>query len=232
MPASRARTRDLLGAVGVAVETGLADEELEPAPERLADPLDLVVELGEILARRRRVASPTPVGARYSPNTLAQRLRPLAGRDAGAGGGDRRRHDVLSGSSRRPRRAHASAASTAAWSRSARQRSSGGAALAPRPRGRRRGSRRRRRRSAARARSSSKRFIPTTVCSPDSIRRQRSRWDSTSARLHVVDGLDGAAELRRRAPSPSRAPATSSATRPSITCEPSKMSAYSSRSVS
>ena len=26
-----------------------------------------------------------------------------------------------------------------------------------------------------------KRFIPTTVSSPDSIRRQRSRWDSTSA---------------------------------------------------
>ena len=61
--------RDLLGAIGVAVEAGLADQELQPPPEGVADPLDLVAQLRDRLARRPPAASPTPVGARYSPNT-------------------------------------------------------------------------------------------------------------------------------------------------------------------
>ena len=75
---------DLLGAVGVAVETGLADEELQPPAERLADPLDLVAQLGDLLARDRRGladAGRRPVLAEH----VAQRLRPLAGRGARRG---------------------------------------------------------------------------------------------------------------------------------------------------
>ena len=61
---------DLLGAVRVAVEARLADQDLDAAPERL----------GHLAPRGRAArvsassdaaaaASPTPVGARYSPNT-------------------------------------------------------------------------------------------------------------------------------------------------------------------
>ena len=57
--------RDLLGAVGVAVEARLADEDLQPPPERLGDAVDLVAQLLEpVVARPAAVASPTPVGAR------------------------------------------------------------------------------------------------------------------------------------------------------------------------
>ena len=56
---------DLLGAVGVAVEAGLADEDLQPAAERLADALDLLAQRLEVARRRSpAAASPTPVGAR------------------------------------------------------------------------------------------------------------------------------------------------------------------------
>ena len=44
---------DLLGAVGVAVEAGLADEDLHRAAERLADAVDLVAQLGHVVGRRR-----------------------------------------------------------------------------------------------------------------------------------------------------------------------------------
>ena len=55
---------DLLGAVGVPVEAGLADEDLQRAPERLADARDLVAQLHQLLAAAGAAASPTPVGAR------------------------------------------------------------------------------------------------------------------------------------------------------------------------
>ncbi len=83
---------DLLGAVGVPVEPGLADQDLQRAPERLADARDLVAQLlvggggGGVADAGRRA-----VGA----EDVAQRARPLAGRHAGAGGGQRRLHDVL-----------------------------------------------------------------------------------------------------------------------------------------
>ncbi len=86
---------DLLGAVRVPVEPGLADQDLEPAAQRLADPRHLLAQLGHRGAGRRRGgladAGRRPVGA----ERVAQRLRPLAGRHAGARRGDRRRHDVL-----------------------------------------------------------------------------------------------------------------------------------------
>ena len=55
---------DLLGAVGVPVEPGLADEDLHAAAELLGDAGDLVAQRGDVLAGRRRAAAPTPVGAR------------------------------------------------------------------------------------------------------------------------------------------------------------------------
>ena len=88
---------DLLGAVGVAVEAGLADEDLRRAADRLADAGDLVAQLGDLLGRggRGRLADAgrRAVGA----ERVAQRLRPLAGGGARAGGGDRRLHHVLVG---------------------------------------------------------------------------------------------------------------------------------------
>ena len=55
---------DLLGAVGVPVEAGLADEDLRRAADRLADAGDLVAQLGDLLVGAGAAASPTPVGAR------------------------------------------------------------------------------------------------------------------------------------------------------------------------
>ena len=56
---------DLLGAVGVAVEPGLADEDLQVAPERLAHARHLVAQVGHLVGRPAgAAASPTPVGAR------------------------------------------------------------------------------------------------------------------------------------------------------------------------
>ncbi len=83
---------DLLRTVGVPVEPGLADQDLQRAPERLADARDLVAQLlvggggGGVAHAGRRA-----VGA----EDVAQRTGPLAGRHAGAGGGERRLHDVL-----------------------------------------------------------------------------------------------------------------------------------------
>ena len=51
----------------------------------------------------RGAARPTPVGARYSPKTLAQARAPFAGGDAGLGAGDRGRHDVAAFSGGRAR---------------------------------------------------------------------------------------------------------------------------------
>ena len=86
---------DLLGAVRVAVEAGLADQDLDPVAELLGDLVDPLAGLGQQLpvagGRRAADAGRAAVGA----EDLAQGLRPLAGRGAGPGGGDRRRHHVL-----------------------------------------------------------------------------------------------------------------------------------------
>ena len=61
---------DLLGPVGVAVEAGLADQELDAAAEALRHALHLGPHVAQaLLAAQRRQRVPTPVGARYSPNT-------------------------------------------------------------------------------------------------------------------------------------------------------------------
>ena len=63
------RDRDLLGAVGVAVEPGLADQDPDRAAERLR-PRPAPARAPRPSPRpTARVHPPTPVGARYSPNT-------------------------------------------------------------------------------------------------------------------------------------------------------------------
>ena len=82
---------DLLGAVGVAVEAGLADEDLQPAPERLADALDLLAQLGSSSVVAGAGGGLADAGRRaVLAEGVAQRRRPLAGRHARAGGRDRR----------------------------------------------------------------------------------------------------------------------------------------------
>ena len=76
-------------------------------------------------------------------------------------------------------------------------------------------------------------FTPTMISSPDSIRRRRSACEGTSCALEVAGSTAATAPpiSSMRAIS-SRAPRQISATLASITGEPSKMSSYSSRSVS
>ena len=74
-------------------------------------------------------------------------------------------------------------------------------------------------------------FCPITFSSPASIRRIRSRCDSTSC-VFMYGTAATAPPCSATTCISSRAPATSSSTSPSITFEPSKMSGYSSRSVS
>ena len=68
---------DLLGAVGVAVEARLADQELDAAAELGRDALR--PRRAPRRAPRRRAptaTAPTPVGARYSPKT-SRSARPI-----------------------------------------------------------------------------------------------------------------------------------------------------------
>ena len=58
---------DLLGAVRVAVEPRLADQDLDAPPELLGHPLDALAQLSQGVVGGAAAASPTPVGARYSP---------------------------------------------------------------------------------------------------------------------------------------------------------------------
>ena len=88
--------RDLLGAVGVPVEAGLADEDLRPAAEPLLQARDLLAQLAQIRVRRFVPAGLADAGGgAVGAEHLAQRARPLARRGAGARGGDRRDHQVL-----------------------------------------------------------------------------------------------------------------------------------------
>ena len=85
--------RDLLGAVGMAVEAGLADQERQPPAELARHAVDIganVVEAVDVVAHGAADAGRRAVFA----ERLAQRPAPFAGGDAGFGAGDRGRHDV------------------------------------------------------------------------------------------------------------------------------------------
>ena len=85
--------RDLLGAVGMAVEAGLADQEFQPPAELARHAVDVgaqVVEAHGLVARRAADAGRRAILA----EAFTQREAPFAGGDAGFGAGDRGRHDV------------------------------------------------------------------------------------------------------------------------------------------
>src|SRR6185437_12898339 len=84
---------DLLGAVTMAVETGLADQESHAAAELLRHAVDVgadVVEAGDVVAHGAADAGWRAVFAKG----LAQRPAPFAGGDAGLRAVDRGRHDI------------------------------------------------------------------------------------------------------------------------------------------
>src|SRR5215207_6016016 len=85
---------DLLGAVGVAVEPRLADQDLDPVTDLLGHLVYARAGLVEQLAVAVGCRAADPGRPAIGTEDLAQRLRPLPGGGAGAGGGDRRRHDV------------------------------------------------------------------------------------------------------------------------------------------
>ena len=68
-PGVARRHRDLLGAVRVAVEPGLAHEDADGMTERLGAVVHLRACSYHRIPGRRVRPPPTPVGARYSPNT-------------------------------------------------------------------------------------------------------------------------------------------------------------------
>ena len=74
-------------------------------------------------------------------------------------------------------------------------------------------------------------FWPMTLCAPLSIAATRARCDSTSC-VFMYETASTAPPCSATIAISRREPSTSSATSPSITFEPSKMSGYSSRSVS
>ena len=232
-PASRARTAICSAPLECPSRPGLPTRIFGRPPERLADALDLVAH-GRRARRRRRPRRPRRrrSGARYSPKTSRSAPRPLAGRGARAGGGDRRGHEVLVG---RPRRARSSssAASTAALVAL-------GAPRARRPRccsastagvdGR--GCRRRRPAVSGDGSVSVKRLRPTTICSPRLDAPDAARGGSRRARPSCSRPPRPRRRARRRRPSRRARPrAARPRARPSR-FEPSKMSGYSSRSVS
>src|SRR6516225_8367125 len=98
MPASRAH-RNLLGAVGMAVEARFAEHEFQPA----AEPAGYAVDVGAQVVKAHRVVArraPDAGGRAVLAEAFAQREAPFAGGDAGFGAVDRGRHDVATFSCR------------------------------------------------------------------------------------------------------------------------------------
>ena len=93
--------RDLLGAVGVAVEARLADQEFQPASELLRHPVDVGAQ---VVGRRAVVARGTADAGRRAVLTevVPQHLAPFAGGDAGLRADDRCRHDIAAVARRLP----------------------------------------------------------------------------------------------------------------------------------
>ncbi len=94
---------DLLGTVGMPVQAGLADEELQPAPELLAGRHDPFPDVGELpAARMHRRSGGHPGRSPVLAEHLPQGTGPLTGGDAHAGAGERGRHQVRVGLRRVP----------------------------------------------------------------------------------------------------------------------------------
>ena len=222
---------DLLGAVGMAVEAGLADQDLEAPAERGATPLDLARARRRGGRRRTPAARATPVGARYSPNTsrsapahspvvtpawapaieagMMLRSSCAAARELG-----QRRLDAPRRRARRARPCRRSICSASTSGSTVRMRALAG--------GQRRG------RGLGVAVDADHVLLAATRCAA-----RRSRFDSTSRCLHVAGSTAATAPpMSSMRASSAGASAFSSSTLAATTVEPSKMSPYSSRSVS
>ena len=215
---------DLLGAVGVAVEAGLGDQELRRAA---GDRAHVLGHLGELAGPPADGGADPGRGAVLAEHR-AQLGGPLAGRAAGRGQRDRRRHDVRA-VARRPGAAPSSALATASSSRAARHAATSAI-------------------SSASTAGSTVRMLPAPA-----ERRRLGLGEPVDADDDLLAGLDAPGALR-----PSSAPAGPSARRrprtprrararpparptprraaprspPRSRVEPSKMSSYSSRSLS
>ena len=121
MPTVAGAHRDLLGAVGMAVEARLADQELDAPAELCGNRIDGARTSSRPAPSRARPIAATPVGARYSPKIAAQTRAPFARRHARLGAGDRRLHDVAAflGGATPARRALSSTALASRCSRQA-----------------------------------------------------------------------------------------------------------------
>ena len=225
------RDRDLLGAVGVTVEPGLADEDADRVAERVRrGPAP-----GPALAPWRRPTAactpPTPVGARYSPNTSRSASAHSPTVPPARARRDGRRGEVVGAAATFADRVER-ARDRVAVARVAplgeqlellaldRLVDDEDVALAVE-----------RRRPAASRQVSVNAFTPTTVMSPDSMRRTRSALLCTS-RCFIASIMANAPPPSSTHWSSASAASASSAVFASTTCEPSKRSSYSSRSVS
>ena len=229
MPQSRARTAICSAPLEWPSRPGLPTRNLSAPPEPAAGRLDRRADLGEIARGRGRGLADAGRRAVLAEH-LAQRRAPFAGGDAGLGGGDRGRHDVVArpraaacsvgegAPRRRPRRGPRARPSGA---RSARPRRAGSTTMmAPSPAVSGEGS------------VSVKRLTPTTVCLAGLDAGRAARRCSRPARPSCSRWRRPRRPSRRSARArPGRRP---SARRPcaSTTGVPSKMSSYSSRSVS
>ena len=224
MPASRAATAICSAPLEWPSRPGLATRNFGGPPGIALHPLGDGAEP----AGRRAAAPPTPVGRPVLAEHLAHHGAPLAGRAAGPGQGDRRRHDVLV-RTRRPAAARRARRATAASSRAARQAATSAIVSASTA-----GSTRRIAPSppSGDGSVSVNRLTPTTTCSPDSMRRVRSAIDATSRRLQRLDGVERAAHRQHVVELGLRRLDAARRCGVSTTCEPSKRSSYSSRSLS
>ena len=181
MPGVAGGDGDLLGAVGVAVEPGLGDEEpRRPAGQRSARRSATARRPRPAAAagrRRRRWGRGTRRTPRASPRPTRRSSRRRGRGRSWPASRCRRRP--------RPRRSSSSAAATAASSRSCPPRLARRRPSRPRRRGRRAGSRPSP--PSGDGSVSVNRLTPTTTWSPDSMRRVRSAIDATSRAFSVVD---------------------------------------------
>ena len=85
--------RDLLGAVGMTVEAGLADKKFDAPPELLGNALDVGAQRVHAFGRAPRGAGDAGRRAIFAEH-FAEDAAPFAGGDAGLRARDRCRHDI------------------------------------------------------------------------------------------------------------------------------------------
>ena len=215
----------------MAVEAGLADEELDAPAELARHALDVGADLVEACRPSVRAARADAGRRAILAEHLAQRRAPFAGGDAGLGAGDRGRHDVA----RLPCRGLRRSLERGATGLGVARRAPGLQPLrSARPRPRAAIDQDRPSPAESGEGSLSMNLLtPTTICRRARSPRAARVLLSTSCALHVADRRPRPRRPSRRcARAPPCASRFSSVDLAAISVEPSKMSPYSSRSVS